>query len=398
MNLRPARLGPSELARVGGAGLRVRPLRSVLSALGIAIGIAAMVAVVGVSASSRADLERQIAALGTDLLTVSPGHSLFGEQASLPAEAIPMIQVLGGTASVSATGLLPETKVYRNDHIPKAESGGITVVAARPGLAATVGAHIAEGADLNAASERYPTVVLGARAADRLGVGPVGADQQVELGHQLFTVVGVLAPAPLAPELDTSALVGWPVATTLLGFDGHPTTVYVKARPGQVEATQRLLARAANPAAPNEVDVSRHSDALAAQQAADATLNALLLGLGAVALLIGGIGVANTMVISVLERRGEIGLRRALGATRGDVRNQFLVEALLLSAAGGLGGLLLGAGATIAYAASRGWPAVVPPWAMLAAAGTTLLIGAAAGLYPAARAARLTPTEALSAA
>src|SRR6185503_712643 len=123
----------------------------------------------------------------------------------------------------------------------------------------------------------------------------------------------------------------------------------------------------------NEVNVSRPSDALAAKQATNRTFTALLLGLGAVALVVGGVGIANTMVISVLERRGEVGLRRALGATRGQIRIQFLAEALLLSALGGAGGTVLGCGVTVLYAMSQHWPVMVPPWAIAAGLGSTML-------------------------
>nr|WP_277872753.1 ABC transporter permease [Frankia sp. CcI49] len=395
--LRPVRLTAPDLIRVGSSGLRSRPMRVALSALGIAIGIAAMISVIGISSSSREAFHRQIAALGTNLLTVSPGQSLFGDQAHLPTEAVAMIGAIGHVESISATGLVPDAKVYRNDHIPAAESGGIAVLATRLDLLHTVGADIVAGTYLNEATQHYPAVVLGSDAAAHLGVDSTGPDQQIHLGGQWFTVVGILAPVGLAPELDRAALVGWPVAADLLGFDSFPTTLYTRTDPGNVEAVQTLLARTANPTAPNEVDVSRPSDALAAQHAADSTLGGLLLGLGSVALLVGGIGVANTMVISVLERRGEIGLRRALGATRGDIRNQFLAEALLLSALGGITGLILGTGVTTCYATIQAWPTVVPSWAMLLAFSATIVIGAAAGIYPATRASRLQPTEALTA-
>ncbi len=393
--LRPARLRIRDVVRVGGAGLRARPLRVFLSALGIAIGIAAMVGVVGISTSSRENLDRQLAALGTNLLTVGPGQSLFGEQSHLPDEAISMIGRIGPVQSTTATGKIVGAHVYRNDKIPTAESGGIAVLATRTDLMGTVGASVASGAFLNEANARYPAVVLGHKAAERLGVGGAGPEQSVYLGGQWFTVVGVLNDVPLASELDTEALVGWPVAKEM-GFDGYATTVYTRAREDSVEAVQNVLAATANPEHPNEVSVSRPSDALAAKQATDQTLNGLLLGLGAVALLVGGVGVANTMVISVLERRAEIGLRRSLGATRGQVRVQFLAESLLLSALGGLGGMVLGVVVTASYAAYQNWPSVVPVWASGGAVVATMVIGVVAGLYPAIRASRLSPTEALA--
>lgn len=392
----PARLGPADVLRVGGVGLRTRPLRAFLSALGIAIGIAAMVAVVGISSSSRADLDRTLDRLGTNLLTVAPGSTLFGDQARLPVESVAMIRRIGPVTGVAATGQVPDTAVYRSDRIPAGETGGIATRAAQLGLLDTVGATVRSGTWLNGATERYPAVVLGDAAARRLGLGAAGPDVQVYLGGRWFTVVGILAPAPLAPELDGSALVGWPAAEAYLGFDGHPTTVYTRSREASVEAVRSVLGATANPEAPNEVEVSRPSDALAAAEATDEAFTGLLLGLGAVALLVGGVGVANTMVISVLERRAEIGLRRSLGATRGQVRTQFLAESLLLSALGGAGGVLLGILVTAGYALSQGWPTVVPAWAVAGGVAATLVIGGCAGLYPAVRAARLAPTEALA--
>ncbi|MEV0129114.1 ABC transporter permease [Dactylosporangium sp. NPDC050688] len=387
------RLSFLDVVRVGGAGLRARPLRVVLSALGIAIGIAAMVAVVGISTSSRAQVDRQLDALGTNLLSVGPGTSFFGEAARLPTSAPEMVARIGPVTSVSSTGRVATARVYRTDRIPTTETGGIAVLAAASALLPTVGGAVATGSWLGTGS--VPAVVLGSRAATLLGVGP---GLLVWLGGHWFTVVGVLSPVPLAPELDSAALVGWTAATSALGFDGHPTTVYARTRPDAVTAVAGVLAATANPEAPNEVRVSRPSDALAARAALDEAFTGLLLGLGAVALLVGGVGVANTMVISVLERRAEIGLRRALGARRAQVRLQFLTESLLLSLAGGLAGVLLGAAVTSVYAAARSWPFVVPWWILGCGLLATLAIGGLAGLYPAMRAARLSPTVALAAA
>ncbi|GGK70705.1 ABC transporter permease [Planomonospora parontospora] len=393
----PARMRPRDVLRVGAAGLRTRPLRAFLSALGVAIGIAATVGVVGVSSSSGAELDRTLSALGTNLLTVSSGRTLLGEEAEMPPDAEAMIERIGPVESASAVGRVDGAQVYRSEEIPEEQTGGISVYAARADLLAAVGATVRSGVWLDGATLRHPAVVLGATAARRLGVGAAGPDVQVVVGGERFTVVGVLDPVPLAAELDAAALVGWPVAEEVLDFDGHPTILYTRCEEARLEAVREVLAATASPEAPNEVEVSRPSDALAAKQAAGRAFTGLLLGVGGVALLVGGVGVANTMVVSVLERRAEIGLRRSLGATRGQIRTQFLAESLLLSALGGAGGVLLGAAATTGYALQAGWPVVVPAWATAGGLAATLAIGALAGLYPAVRAARLSPTEALAA-
>lgn len=395
-SLRPARLRSGDILRAGGSGLRARPTRVVLSALGIAIGIAAMVAVVGISSSGRAELDRQLERLGTDLLTVSPGKDLFGSAATLPVEAPEMIERIGPVTEVSAIGSV-EANVYRSDLIPKQASGGIATYAVDLDLPETVGATLADGVWLNEATARYPVTVLGSDTAEQLGIARAGSDVQVLIGGEWFIVAGILDPVALAPELDTAALIGWTAAEDSLDFDGFPTRVYTRSEEGAVDAVRAVLAETANPSAPNEVNVSRPSDALAAQAAADQAFTGLLLGLGAVALLVGGVGVANTMVISVLERRSEIGLRRALGATRGHIRSQFLAESLLLALVGGAAGVVLGVMATSTYAVLQSWPTLVPLWASAGGLGATMVVGVIAGLYPAARAARLSPTEALSA-
>ena len=391
--LSPARLALADVLRVGAGGMRARPTRVVLSAFGIAIGIATMIAVIGISSSSQAQLLRQLDRLGTNLLTVTPGRTLFGQPAQLPTTALRMVKRIAPVRTAAATGTV-ETTVRRTDHVPEAVTGGIAVQAASADLLTTLEGTVAKGAWLNAATEREPVVVLGSAAAERLGLSRTGV--QVWMGDRWFTVLGILNPMPLAPEIERSALVGFPAAQAYLGFDGHPTTIYERSAEDAVEVVRAVLPRTVNPENPQEVAVSRPSDALAARAAAADAFTNLLLGLGAVALLVGGVGVANTMVISVLERRKEIGLRRSLGATRGQVRLQFLAESLLLSALGGLTGAALGALATVGYALIRDWPPVVPPWALGGAIGATLVVGSVAGLYPAMRAARLSPTAALS--
>jgi putative ABC transport system permease protein len=392
----PAHVAVAELIREGVLALRGRPGRATLSALGVAIGVAALVAVLGIGAASRAGLVAQIDRLGTDMLTVSPGHNLFGGNAELPIDAESMVRRIDGVRSASAVGMISGATVRRTDRIDPQQTGGIAVQAARLDLLGSLSGRVSSGIYLSSANERYPVVVLGAVAAQRLGLDRAPA--QAFIGGRWFTVIGVLEPLPLAPDVDRSALVGWTAAQQLLGFDGHPTTIYERSADEAVQRIATLLPGTVNPQHPGEVQVSRPSDALTAGLAAKSTFAALFLGLGAVALLVGGVGIANTMVISVLERRSEIGLRRALGARRAQVRAQFFIESVVLSVGGGVAGVLLGLIVSLGYALTRDWPLVVPAQTLAAGVLASVLVGSLAGLYPARRAARLTPTEALAAA
>ncbi|MFI6417016.1 ABC transporter permease [Streptomyces sp. NPDC050842] len=393
-DLKPSRLAPGDVLRVGAVGLRARRARVVLSALGIAIGIATMVAVVGLSESSRADLMARLDRLGTNLLTAEAGKDAMGQELKLPKNAVAMVERIGPVRHATATGDV-DARIRRSDVVPEERTAGVTTQAAGIDLLSALGGEVAKGVWLDPARERLPVTVLGAVAADRLGITRTG--ETIMMNDTRVVVVGILAPLELVPTLDRVALVGFPAAERYFGFDGHPSTVFERSTDASVEDVRAVLARTISPGDEGGVKVSRPSDALAAKAATDEGLTTLMLGLGAVALLVGGVGVANTMVISVLERRQEIGLRRSLGATRNAIRLQFLTESLLLSALGGATGALLGAAATYAFARVQGWTAVVPPWSLAGGLAATLLIGVIAGLYPAIRASRLHPTVALNA-
>jgi putative ABC transport system permease protein len=391
------RLSPRELLGVALLGLRTRRLRAALSALGIAIGIGAMVAVVGVSASSQAQLLATIDSLGTNLLTVSPGTTFTGANEVLPATAVAMIDHMTNVNRAAAVYTVSSANVYRSPFVPVAQTGGIGVDAAGENLPQVMGAGMSAGHFLDAVSSRFPEAVLGAEAAQVLQITRVGGHVMVYLGNTWFTVVGIMKSAVLDTSLDSTVFISLPVAERLFHVTPNPSEIYVRANQNDVVGVSNLLAPTADPQNASGVQVSRPSDVLEARAAAKGQFTTLLLGLGAVALLVGAIGIANIMVISVLERRGEIGLRRALGATRRHISLQFLTESAVLSALGAVAGLLLGAAATEAYAVAQNEPFVVPLYALVAAPAAGLVIGAIAGLYPATKAARLSPTEALRA-
>lgn len=392
----PGGPGTLELLRIGARGVASRRLRSTLTAVGIAIGIAAMVAVLAISDSSRASLLSVLDRLGTNLLTVSPGQTFLGDDAALPDEAPAMIRRIGPVEQASSITTI-DANVLRTDQVGSGETRGISVTAVETSLLDTLGGTVATGRFLDAATERYPTVVLGSVAAQRLGIVDLDEPIDVWLGGHWFSVIGILDPLPLAPELDRAALIGRPAAVDVFDADISATTIYVRADPSRIDAVRSVLGATANPEDPEAVQVVRPSDALEARAAAAAAFTALFLGLGAVALGVGGLGIANVMLMAVLERRSEIGLRRALGATRPAIAGQFLVEAVVLALLGGVLGVAAGSAIAATYADSQGWPVVVSLVGILVGVVATVAIGTVAGIYPALRAAIVPPTDALRA-
>jgi putative ABC transport system permease protein len=393
------RLGLADILGLGLLGPRTRPLRAALSCLGISIGIATMIVVVGIPASGQRALADQLSTLGTNLLraeAVVDQHTQalppVPEAAAAMVARIPPVQQVSEVANTHAV-------VRRSQALPVEDGSGLTALAVKDDLLPVLGAHVASGRYLSPVTEAFPTVVLGAVAATRLGITALVPGQpapEVQIGSQAFTVVGVLAPVPLAPEVERAVLVGWDAARRWLGFDDHPTVLYVRVQEPQIDAVRAVLGGTVFAQNPGQIVVSRPSEALAAKQFTETAFSGLFLGLAGVALLVGAVGVTNTMIVSVLERRREIGLRRALGATRGQIRGQFLAESVLLCLGGGCAGALVGALGTAAYAVSRNWPAVIPAGSVAGGIGAALIVGVLAGAHPAVRAARLPPTEALA--
>ncbi len=391
-----SRLRLSDVVRVGASGPRARKTRTALSALGISIGIAALVGVLGLSESSKSALLDEISALGTNLLTVEAGGGIGAGDGELPETALASAARIPTVTSASAVWNV-DADVYQNEYIPEGETGAINVVAADVDLVHTLRGDVADGRFFDETTAPYPTAVVGSVAAERYGIRDLDTPTYVFIGDDYVEVVGILEEFPLAADLDRSVILSQQAASTFFDADDSPSTVFVRVLDGTIDETRDVLPGNTDPENPEEVTVSRPSDALEAQAAADDALTTLFLGLGAVALLVGGIGIANVMVIAVIERRGEIGLRRALGATQAHIRRQFVTEAIILSVLGGIGGVAIGVAATFVYASSQDWRVIIPQEAAFGGLVGAVAIGAIAGLYPAMRAAKLAPTEALRA-
>lgn len=398
------RLSFADLVRTALIGPRSRPSRTVLSALGIGVGIAALTAIAGISSSNQQQLLADLDALGANLVVVRPGVGPDQEPVPLPETAPAMMRHVDGVEQVGVLRAVPDdVHAYRNDLIPVDQTNGLRVYAADPDFLAAVEGQLASGSWFDDGSRSLPVAVLGAAAAGRLGVDELGT--RVWVGSRWYAVIGILASAGLSDDLDASVFLGdrW-VSRTDSSEDSAPpdraiedstiAALYVRAAPARVDDVRASAAHAANPWS-DYVLVDKKSALEDARSATDTALSTLALGLSGVALLVGGIGIANTMIVAVLERRGEIGLRRALGARPGQIAGQFIGEALVIAALGGAVGAITGSLVAIAYAVLRDSVIVVSADAVVAGVSVALVVGATAGLYPAVSASRVSPTVAL---
>ena len=397
-NLAPSRISVRDTGRTGVRSLVGRKLRTLLSAMGIAIGIASLVSVMGLSASNRAQLLSELDTLGTNLLSARGGLSFSGGQNGLPLDSEARISRIGGVETAATTRKL-DVSVRRTPETSRGDAPGVNAMATQPHLLDVVGAEMQTGRFIDSSTGAYDTVVVGSVAAERLGIDRAGI--RIRVGSRWMTVIGILQPSTLAQDLDSAVLLGEQAAERYYddlsegASEREVEVLYLRADQASLEEVRSVIGSTLQPLAPQEVSVDRPSDALEASALAESAFNSLFLGLGVIALVVGAIGVANVMVIAVIERRGEIGLRRSLGATRRHIRSQFITESLLLSALGGVSGIALGAAVTAGWATNQGWLVRVPSTAIGGGLVASLLIGGLAGLYPAAKAARLSPVDAL---
>lgn len=377
-------------------GTRSRPTRAALSALGVAIGVASLVAITGATDSQQAQIRAELDAMGASMLTVQPGSDGAGGTIALPATAPEMIGRIGPVQRTATVRQVPDAVVFRSDLVPVTQTAGLGVAVTEDDLPAVLDVPVAWGRWFDDASRTLPTAVLGATAAERLGITAANAARaRVLVDGRWFGVLGVLDHAGLAAAVDSSVFVGDRWYADQAPREPAISVIYARAASGTVDQVRSVLAATANPASPSGVVVGTLAELAAAQETADQAMSSLVLALSGICLLVGGVGIANTMVVAVMERRGEIGLRRALGARTGQVTWQFLAEAVVLAVLGGLAGTLLGVLVVVGLTTGTGSVLALRPTVLATGPVVAVVVGALAGLYPASRAARQPPTAAL---
>lgn len=386
-------------------GIGARPNRLIMTTLGTVLGIASLVVTIGFAQTAAGQISSQFDAVTATQIVIQPTttrNANGSEQAAgiLPWDAPDRVSRLAG---VELAGLfaevplidIPVTSVPVND--PSApQTVSPAVVATSPELLAAVRGHVVAGRYFDAGHDERAdrVVVLGVRAAEQLGINRVDRQPSIFIGEVSYTVIGIIDGVERHADLLDSVIVPMNTARTNFAL-AAPGELQVRITPGAGTLVARQAPLALAPNAPETFTVQAPSMASSLQDNIQADVNIVFLVLGVIALVAGGLGIANVTLLSVLERVGEIGLRRALGATRQDIARQFMVESVVIGLLGGLIGSALGVFAVVVVSVLQEWTPILDPAVAIGAAMLGALVGLGAGAYPASRASRIEPITAL---
>jgi putative ABC transport system permease protein len=386
-----------DLLGVAWRGLTARKVRTFLIMLGPIVGVAAMVGAVGLTESAKGDLKQKLSKLGTNLIIAQAGGTFGSQNPTFPDDAVHRVSAVSTVTSAAATTNLSNvTAIPTEGGADYYQAFPVPVRAADIDLPSVLSVPLIDGRWLTKADTTLhtPAAVLGAGLAKQYGYLR-GENRTIKLNDTDFGVVGVLGPVALDPDLDNAVFITQWAAKHYFATDGNPNQLYVRSKTGDTQETADAIPTAINLGGPDEVSTKVPSDVLQAASQADKTLQQTALFAGLLALAVGGLGIANVMSISVIQRSSEIGIRRAVGHSRSKIAAQFLLESLFVGVFGGLLGAALGVGIVYLVSQFAGWVVVInyhkiPIWMALA-----LAVSVAAGLYPSIKAARLEPLETL---
>ncbi|MAT37817.1 MAG: hypothetical protein CL420_07250 [Acidimicrobiaceae bacterium] len=387
-----------EILNVAISGLTARKVRTLLIMLGPVLGAAGIVAAVGLNESAKGDVRQTLERLGTNLIVASADGSFSAGQApTLPEDAVERsmnvstVDRVAGITEIGSLTVLPSQggkDFFRTIPIP--------VLTSDQNLLNVLDAQMLHGRFINGSDESnvFRSAVMGHDLANDYQYLP-GELRTIDVDGETYGVVGVIEKVDLVPKLDTAIIIPKSSAEEDFDVEQKPTTLYVRATEGNVDSTAEALPMAINLGGDEAVTVAVPSDLLEAQGAVDTTLRNILFLMGGLALLVGGVGIANVMSISVIQRSGEIGIRRALGHTKMTIALQFVLEALFVGVLGGIAGVVTGVCVIYLVSSILGWIATLNIPLFLVAGGMALIVSVIAGLYPAWKAARLEPLETL---
>jgi macrolide transport system ATP-binding/permease protein len=399
----PARMAVRDLISESIAGIFARPGRTALTVLGTVLGISALVATLGVARTAGNQIVGRFDELAATSVVVTNERGFFGgggARVAIPADAEQRLTRLNGVVAAGAFGSVDVAgALVRSVPIPDPLAQTefqMTVYASSPGLLEAVRGELITGRFFDSGhSERGDqVVVLGIGAAQRLNVTRVDQQPVVFIGQSPYVVIGILGDVGRQPALLNGLIIPEGTARRIYQYPSA-STVQIEVEIGAATLIAEQAPIALHPDEPALLQVQKPPEPDDLRSDVEGDVNALFLVLGGVSLLVGAIGIANVTLVSVLERVGEIGLRRALGAARRHIAAQFLVESTVMGLVGGVIGASLGTLVVVGISAARTWTPVLDPWMPLAAPIIGGVTGLLAGLYPALRAARLEPVEAL---